>query len=71
MSFTTSETLDDVLLGIAANPGTVESICLELVEAPDPETIHRYFNRHFPVEQAPELQPRSGPIEVAVDFYDL
>ncbi len=39
----TSETLYDVLIGIAANRGTAESVCAELVGAPDPETIRHYF----------------------------
>jgi putative transposase len=81
----TSETLYDILLGIAASRGTTESICAELAEAPDPETIRRYFNQQFTVEQLPELQRRinaglaanwpkklrrGGPIEVAFDFHD-
>ncbi len=82
---TTSQTLYDILLGVAANRGTVESICAELAEAPDPETIRRYFNQQLRVEQLSELQwrinsglaahwpkklRRSGPIEVAFDFHD-
>jgi putative transposase len=81
----TSETLYDILLGIAANRGTTESICAELAEAPNPETIRRYFNEQFTVEQLPELQRRinsglaahwpkklrrDGPIEAAIDFHD-
>jgi len=81
----TSETLYDILLGIAANRGTTESVCAELAGAPDPETIRRYFNEQFTVEQLPQLQRRindglaanwpkklrrRGPIEVTFDFHD-
>ena len=80
-----SETLYDILIGIAANRGTTESVCAELAGAPDPETIRRYFREQFIVEQLPELQRsindglaanwpkklrRGGPIEVAFDFHN-
>src|SRR5262249_60699832 len=82
----TTETLYDILLAIAANRGTTESICAELADAPDPETICLYFNQQFTIELLPELQrrinagwvsnltkklQRHGPSEVAVAFYDL
>jgi hypothetical protein len=81
----TSETLYDILIGIAANRGTTESVCAELAGAPDPETIRRYFREQFTVEELPQLQRsindglaanwpkklrRGGPIEVAFDFHD-
>ena len=81
----TSETDYDILLGIAPNRGMTESIYAELAEAPDAETIRRYFDQQFTVEQLLELERRinaglasnwpkklrrSGPIEVAFDFYD-
>lgn len=81
----TSETLYDILIGIAANCGTTESICAELADAPDPETIRGYFNKQLTVEKLLELQRRinaglaanwprklrrGGPIEVAIDFHD-
>src|SRR5215831_8589318 len=81
----TSETLYDILLGIAANRATTESICAELAQAPDPESIRRYFREQFTVEQLPQLQrsindglvanwPKKlrggGPIEVVFDFHD-
>ena len=81
----TSDTLYDILIGIAANRGTTESVCGELAGAPDPETIRRYFREQFTVEQLPELQRsindglatnwpkklrRGGPVEVAFDFHD-
>jgi len=83
--YVTSETLYDILIGIAANRGTTESVCAELADAPDPETIRRYFREQFTVEQLPQLQwsvnaglaanwpkklRRSGPIEVAFDFHN-
>jgi len=81
----TSDTLYDILIGIAANRGTTESVCAELAGAPDPETIRHYFREQFTVDQLPELQSsinaglaanwpkklrRSGPLEVAFDFHD-
>ena len=81
----TSDTLYDILIGIAANRGTAESVCTELAGAPDPETIRGYFREQFRVEQLLDLQQainhglaanwpkklrRSGPIEVAFDFHD-
>lgn len=81
----TSETLYDILLAIAANRGTTESICAELADAPDPETIRGYFNEQFTIEQLSDLQQRLnsgyaanwprklrriGPVEVAIDFHD-
>jgi hypothetical protein len=79
----TTETLYDILIGVAANRGTIESICAELADAPDPETIRRYINEQVTIEQLPDLQRRinaglsdnwptklrrRGPIEVAIDF---
>ena len=51
-----SETLYDILIGIAANRGTTESVCAELAGAPDPETIRSYFREQFTVEQLPQSQ---------------
>jgi len=81
----TSDTLYDILIGIAANRGTTESVCAELAGAPDPETIRCYFRGQFTVEQLQDLQRsindglaanwpkklrRGGPVEVAFDFHD-
>jgi putative transposase len=81
----TNDTLYDILIGIAANCGTTESVCAELAGVPDPETIRRYFREQFTIEQLPELQRsindglaanwpnklrRGGPVEVAFDFHD-
>jgi putative transposase len=83
--YVTSDTLYDILIGIATNRGTTESVCAELAGAPDPETIRGYFRKQFTVEQLADLQQsindglaanwpkklrRGGPIEVAFDFHD-
>jgi putative transposase len=46
----------DVLLGVAVNRGTLESVCADLVGTPDPETIRGYLNEQLTVEGLPELQ---------------
>jgi len=80
----TTETLYEILIGVAAKRGTIESICAELAGAPDPESVRRYLNEQLTVEQLPELQRqinsalqanwpkklRRGPIEIAIDFHD-
>jgi hypothetical protein len=81
----TSETLYQVLIGVGVNQGTVESVCAELAEAPDGETIRTYLNEQLRVEDLPRLERqinaalsanwpkklrRSGPVEVAMDFHD-
>ena len=47
-----------VLLGVAANTGTVESVCTDLVGSPDPETIRGYFKEQLRVEDLPDLERR-------------
>jgi putative transposase len=80
----TTEDLYQVLLGVAANHGTIEMICTDLVGTPDPETIRGYLNEQLTVEQLPELELRlnaalrasipkrwqRGAWEVAMDFHD-
>jgi len=80
----TTADLYNVLLGVAADGGTVESVCADLVETADPETIRGYFNEQLCVEDLPELErhlnaaladeipPRvwRQPREVAIDFHD-
>jgi hypothetical protein len=51
-----TDTLYDILIGIAANRGTAESVCAELASAPDPETIRCYFREQFRFEQLQDLQ---------------
>ena len=51
----TTEDLLNVLLGVATQQGTVESVCADLVGTPDPETIRTYFNEQLRVEGLPQL----------------
>ena len=41
---------------MAANRGTIESVCAELVGTPDPQTIRGYFNEQVCVEELLELE---------------
>jgi putative transposase len=80
----TTEDLLNVLLGVATNRGTLESVCADLVGLPDPETIRTYFNEQLCLEDLPDLErrlnaalaveipPRVGrrAQEVAIDFHD-
>jgi putative transposase len=81
----TSETLYQVLIGVGVKKGTIESVCAELGEAPDGETVRGYLNEQLKVEDLPRLERqinaalaahwpkklrRSGPVEVAMDFHD-
>jgi hypothetical protein len=73
-----------VLLGVAVNRGTIESLCADLVGTPDPQTIRGYLNAQLCVEELPELErrlnaalaaalpPRVGrqAREVAIDYHD-
>jgi hypothetical protein len=52
----TTDTLYDILIGIADNRGTTEAVSAELASAPDPETIRCYFREQFRVEQLQDLQ---------------
>ena len=80
----TTDDLLDVLLGVAANRGTIEAVCADLVGTPDAETIRGYFKDQLCVEDLPELERRlnralSDEIpprvwrqarDVAIDFHD-
>jgi putative transposase len=80
----TTEDLLNVLLGVAAGRGTLESVCAELVGTPDPETIRRYINEQISVEALPALEaalnqalvaqipPRlwRHPQDLAIDLHD-
>jgi hypothetical protein len=80
----TTDDLLKVLLGVAANTGTVESVCTDLVGSPDPETIRMYFKEQLRVEDLPDLERRLNAAlaveipervqrrarEVAVDLHD-
>ena len=80
----TTEDLLNVLLGVAVNRGTLESVCADLVGTPDPETIRTYFREQVCVEDLPDLERRVNAAlaaeiparvwhqacEVALDFHD-
>jgi len=80
----TTADLWNVLLGVAADQGTIESVCADLVAAPDAETIRTYLNEQLCVEQLPHLETLLNqalvaklpaalwrrPQDVAIDFHD-
>jgi len=80
----TTDDLLNVLLGVAANRGTVESVCRDLVGTPDAATIRGYFNEELCVEDLPDLAQRLNAAladeiparvwqqacDVALDFQD-
>jgi hypothetical protein len=80
----TTDDLLNVLLGVAANQGTIESVCKDLVGTPDAATIRGYINEELCVEDLPDLARRlnaalAGEIppriwrqacDVAMDFHD-
>ena len=80
----TTDDLLNVLLGVATNRGTIESVCADLVGTPDPETLRTYFNAQLGVEDLPDLErglnaalaaeipPRvwHRAQDVAMDFHD-
>jgi putative transposase len=53
-----TEDLWNVLLGVAVNRETVESVCADLVDTPNPETIRRYLNEQLTVTRLQELEQR-------------
>src|SRR5260370_28385830 len=54
----TTDDLLNVLLGVAANQSTIESVCNDLVGTPDAATIRGYFNEELCVEDLPDLARR-------------
>src|SRR5262249_58752520 len=81
----TGETLHEVLIGVGVKQGTIESVCAELAQAPDGETIRGYLNEQLRVEDLPRLERqingalaahwpkklrRAGPGEVAMDVHN-
>ena len=79
-----TDDLYNVLLGVAANRGTLEAICTDWLKIADPETLRGYLNAQLRVEALPELarQLNAGlaaqtpkriyrtPQDVAIDFHD-
>jgi len=80
----TTEDLINILLGVAANCGTVQALGTDLVGSPNPETIRGYLREQLRVEDLPELEQRLNaalakkiPVrvwrracDVALDFHD-
>lgn len=81
----TSATLYEVLIGVAAQRSTIESVCAELAGAPDGETIRGYLNEQLQVEELATLERqinaalaanwpkqvrRGGGMEAALDYHD-
>jgi putative transposase len=80
----TTEDLINILLGVAANCGTVQALGTDLVGSPDPETIRGYLREQLRVEDLPELERRLNAAlvkeiparvwrqacDVALDFHD-
>lgn len=80
----TTDDLFKVLLGVAVNRGTIESVCADLVGTPNPQTIRGYLNEQLRVEELPELERhlnealaaelpprvRRHAQEVAIDYHD-
>ena len=80
----TTHDLLQVLLGVAVNQGTIETICADLLHAPDPSTIRRYLNAQLHVEELPDLEQAMNDAlaaeipqyvwgharDVAIDFHD-
>ena len=80
-----SQTLYEVLLGVAVNRSTIEAVCADLIGAPNPQTIRNYLNRQLREEELPKLERRlnaalaahwpkklrrGSPVQVAIDFHD-
>jgi putative transposase len=80
----TTADLLNVLLGVAANQGTIEAVCADLAGAPDADTLRTYFNTQLCVEDLPALAERVNAAlaaelpervrrracEVAIDLHD-
>src|SRR3989304_97502 len=52
----TTADLFNVLVGGAAGRGTLESVCADLVGAPDADTVRGYLNEQLCVEDLPDLE---------------
>ena len=79
-----SDDLYNVLLGVAANRGTIEAVCADLAGTPDPQTIRDYINEQICVEELAQLEAQLNkalvkripprvwrrPQDIAMDFHD-
>src|SRR5438132_13614074 len=54
----TTRELLQVVLGVAANRGTIESVCADIVGSHDPHTIPGYLNEQQCAQQFRELKRR-------------
>ena len=80
----TTADLFNVLLGVAVGRGTLESVCADLVGAPDADTVRGYLNEQVCVEDLPDLERGLNaaladeipgrvwrqPRETAIDYHD-
>jgi putative transposase len=80
----TTDDLLQVLLGVAVNRATIETVCADLLGTPDPETIRRYLKTQLRVEDLPALEQHLNAAladaipaqvwaqarDVAIDFHD-
>lgn len=79
-----SDDLYRVLLGVAANQGTLEAVCADLVGTPDPQTIRNYINEQICVEELAQVEAQLNKAlvkgippriwrrrqDIAMDFHD-
>lgn len=79
-----TEDLVNVLLAVGVTGDTIESVCSDLVDMPNPETIRQYLNEQLTVEGVPELERSLNaalateipsrvwrrPYDVAIDLHD-
>lgn len=81
----TTTTLYQVLIGVAVKRGTLTSVCREMPDGPEAETVRLYLDEQLKVAELPALERRcnralaaqwpkrllrKGPVEVAIDFHD-
>jgi hypothetical protein len=80
----TTDDLYKVLVGVAATKSTLEAVCADLVDTPEPQTLRGYFNAQFCVEELPQLEEQFNAAlaaevprhvqrhaqEVAIDYHD-
>jgi len=80
----TTQSLLDVLLGVAAGRSTIEAICNDLAHTPDPDTFRQYLNDQLTVERLQDLEDDLNdalvaqvpsrvwcdPQDIAIDFHD-
>jgi len=52
----TTDDLYNVLLGVAANRGTLQAVCTDWLDIAEPETVRGYLNDQLGVEDLPALE---------------